>query len=214
MEVCWQDKNIFGELESNKLIDINEIEAYIYSIDYIKAQSPVECADIKNIYNPARSLYFFEVEKYSNEENYEEIYFQKFLENDISSDDYYKYENSFKEMLSLLSSTGKTYIYFNFFTDIEKNYPFIKSDDISIDTDFIKCNNCKIVQVCEYKTLKQIFTLIAREIISSYLIFPSIKTVVVASGMHGYFIADAELDERLLKKLSNYIQIKRIENNN
>ena len=211
MEVYWQDKNIWDKLETNMLIDIKEVESYIYSMDYLKAQSPIECAYIKNIYNSARFLYFFEVEKYSKEEDYEEVYFQKFLDNNISSDDYYKYENSFKEMLSLLSSTGKTYIFFNTITDIEKNYPFLKSADISIDTDFIKCNNGKLVQVFENKKLKQIFTLIAREIIDSYLIFPGIKTVAVTSGMHGYLIADAELYEKHLKKLSNYVQIKRIE---
>ena len=208
MEVCWQDENIWAKIEAGKSVDITEIETHLYSIDYLKNQSPAECTDINNFYNPDRFLYFFEVEKYFDEEDYEEIYFQKFLENGISGETYYKYENSFIEMLCLLSSMGKTYIYFDIFTDIEKNYPLKKSTDISVDTDFIKCNNCKLIQVCEQEKLKQIFTLTAREIINSYMLLPDIKTIVVTSGMHGYFVTDTQLDKKLLDKLSDYVQIK------
>lgn len=38
MEVYWQDKNIWDKLETNMLIDIKEVESYIYSMDYLKAQ--------------------------------------------------------------------------------------------------------------------------------------------------------------------------------
>ena len=72
--MCWQADTFWNKVKE-KSVDIDDIEKYIYSSEYLNIQNPIECNEIKNIYNANLFQYSFEIENYQNENNYEEIFF-------------------------------------------------------------------------------------------------------------------------------------------
>lgn len=204
--MLYQNNNFWNKV-SECSVGFEDIEQYIYSSEYLNIQSATEYSKVKNVYNTNLVKCFYEVEKYQNEEDYKEIFFQGFLDGEIDEKEYYNAENSFIDFINALSCTGNVYVYFYFLASIEKNHPFQKSSDVNFDFEFLKENQDKFVKISDKSQLKQISTLLAREIVSGYIIFDDIKSILTCSGMHGYILSDHDLDSDLLNKISLYVRI-------
>ena len=187
-----------------------DIERYLYSQEYLSLKNPTEYVNIKNIYNTNLFKYHFDVEKYTNEADYREIYFQGFLDGEINEKEYYSAEKSFSNLINCLSYKDNVYVYFDFFVSTENNYPFQKSNDVNFDINFIKDNQGKLIKIVDKSQLEQISILFAREIVSGYIIFNDIKSVLTCSGMHGYILSVNDLNSNLLNNISLHVSIEKI----
>lgn len=205
---CQSD--VFWNNISEKNVSGDDIAEYIYSSDYLNIQNPTEYCEIENEYNPDLVRYFFEVEKYQTEEKYKEIFFQELLDGDIDKEEYYAAESAFKNFINILSEKSNVYVYYEFIVPIDKNSPFHNSSDVDFDFEFVKSNQGKFVQIVDKFKLEQISVLFAREIVSGYLIFDNIKSVLVCSGMHGYILSVEELNRKLLNDISSQVRIEKV----
>lgn len=205
---CQSD--VFWNNISEQNVSGDDIAEYIYSSDYLNIKNPTEYCEIENEYNPDLIRYFFEAEKYQTEEEYKEIFFQRFLDGDIDKKEYYAAESAFKNLINILSEKSNVYVYYEFLAPIDKNSPFHNSSDVDFDFESVKSNQGKFVQIVDKIKLEQISVLFAREIVSGYLIFDNIKSVLVCSGMHGYILSAEELNRKLLDDISSQVKIEKV----
>lgn len=66
--MSWQINKFWNKV-SNEDVNLNDIEEYIYSSEYLNIQNPIEFNKIKNIYNAKLVRYLFDTEKYQSEED-------------------------------------------------------------------------------------------------------------------------------------------------
>lgn len=208
--VVFCQSDVFWNNISEKSVSGDDIAEYIYSLDYLNIQNPTEYCEIENEYNPDLIRYFFEVEKYQTEEEYKEIFFQGVLDGDIDKKEYYAAESAFKNLINILSEKSNVYVYYEFLAPIDKNSPFHNSGDVDFDFEFVKSNQGNFFQIVDKFKLEQISILFAREIVSGYLIFDNIKSVLVCSGMHGYILSAEELNHKLLDDISSQVRIEKV----
>lgn len=208
--VVFCQSDVFWNNISEKNISGDDIAEYIYSSDYLNIQNPTEYCEIENEYNPDLIRYFFEVEKYQTEEEYKEIFFQGVLDGDIDKKEYYAAESAFKNLINILSEKSNVYVYYEFLAPIDKSSPFHNSSDVDFDFEFVKSNHGNFFQIVDKFKLEQISILFAREIVSGYLIFDNIKSVLVCSGMHGYILSAEELNRKLLDDISSQVRIEKV----
>ncbi len=208
--VVFYQSDVFWNNVSEKNISENDIAEYIYSLDYLNIQNPAEYCKIEKIYNTDLICYFFEVEKYQTEKEYREIFYQGFLDGDITEKEYYAAEFAFKKFINILFEKSNVYVYYEFIVPIDKSAPFRKSSDVDFNFEFVKNNQGKFIQIVDKFTLEQIVDLFAREIVSGYLIFDNIKSVLVCNGMHGHILSVEELSQNLLNDISSQVRIEKL----
>ena len=85
--------NRFWNKVNNEDVNLNDIEEYIYSSEYLNIQNPIEFNKINSVYNTKLVRYIFETEKYQREKDYREIFFQGYLDGKIDKNEYYNTEN-------------------------------------------------------------------------------------------------------------------------
>lgn len=199
--MSWQINKFWNKV-SNEDVNLNDIEEYIYSSEYLNIQNPIEFNEIKNIYNTKLVRYLFDTEKYQSEEDYREIFFQGYLDGKIDKNEYYNAENSFKGFIKYLSQISNVYIYYDFLASIENSYPFQNSSDVNFSLDFIKETQGKFTKITDKFQLEQASILFAREIVCGFIVLDTIKSVVICSGMHGCILSVNDLNSELLSAIS------------
>lgn len=199
--MSWQINNFWNKV-SNEDVNLNDIEEYIYSSEYLNIQNPIEFNEIKNIYNTKLVRYLFDAEKYQSEEDYREIFFQEYLDGKIDKNEYYNAENSFKEFIKYLSRISNVYVCYDFLASIENSYPFQNSNDVNFSLDFIKETQGKFTKIIDKFQLEQASILFAREIVCGFIVLDDIKSVVICSGMHGCILSVNDLNSELLSAIS------------
>ena len=90
--MSWQINRFWNKV-NNKDVNLNDIEEYIYSSEYLNIQNPIEFNEINSVYNTKLVHYIFETEKYQREKDYREIFFQGYLNGKIDKNEYYKAKN-------------------------------------------------------------------------------------------------------------------------
>lgn len=209
MVVSWQINNFWNKV-SNEDVNLNDIEEYIYSSEYLNIQNPIEFNEIKNIYNTKLVRYLFDAEKYQSEEDYREIFFQEYLDGKIDKNEYYNAENSFKEFIKYLSRISNVYVCYDFLASIENSYPFQNSNDVNFSLDFIKETQGKFTKIIDKFQLEQASILFAREIVCGFIVLDDIKSVVICSGMHGCILSVNDLNSELLSAISLQVKVEKI----
>lgn len=207
--MSWQINKFWNKV-SNEDVNLNDIEEYIYSSEYLNIQNPIEFNGIKNIYNTKLVCYLFDTEKYQSEEDYREIFFQEYLDGKIDKNEYYNAENSFKEFIKYLSRISNVYIYYDFLASIENSYPFQNSSDVNFSLDFIKETQGKFTKIIDEFQLEQVSILFDREIVCGFIVLDDIKSVVICSGMHGCILSVNDLDSELLSAISLHVKVEKI----
>lgn len=207
--MSWQINKFWNKV-SNEDVNLNDIEEYIYSSEYLNIQNPIEFNEIKNIYNTKLVRYLFDTEKYQSEEDFREIFFQGYLDGKIDKNEYYNAENSFKEFIKYLSQISNVYIYYDFLASIENSYPFQNSSDVNFSLDFIKETQGKFTKIIEKFQLEQASILFAREIVCGFIVLDDIKSVVICGGMHGCILSVNDLDSELLSAISLQVKVEKI----
>ena len=207
--MSWQINKFWNKV-SNEDVNLNDIEEYIYSSEYLNIQNPIEFNEIKNIYNTKLVRYLFDTEKYQSEEDFREIFFQGYLDGKIDKNEYYNAENSFKEFIKYLSQISNVYIYYDFLASIENSYPFQNSSDVNFSLDFIKETQGKFTKIIDKFQLEQASILFAREIVCGFIVLDDIKSVVICGGMHGGIISVNDLDSELLSAISLQVKVEKI----
>lgn len=207
--MSWQINKFWNKV-SNEDVNLNDIEEYIYSSEYLNIQNPIEFNEIKNIYNTKLVRYLFDTEKYQSEEDFREIFFQGYLDGKIDKNEYYNAENSFKEFIKYLSQISNVYIYYDFLASIENSYPFQNSSDVNFSLDFIKETQGKFTKIIDKFQLEQASILFAREIVCGFIVLDDIKSVVICGGMHGCILSVNDLDSELLSAISLQVKVERI----
>ncbi len=200
-----ENKSIWNKLK-NETITYDDIEQYIFTKEYISALDHPEIIYSGKEYNDALLRYFFEVESYDTEDDYEEVFFQSYLDGDISKEYYFEHENKFMKMLEILFNKSETIIYYCLDMNLENNHPLKMSTDISVDIKQIEKNNDKFFVVKDFQLFRQICYLAGREIQSINFIFPDIKCILMNSGLHGYIFAESLLDADLEKSISSVLK--------
>lgn len=206
MVVFLQNNLIWNKFKYNEPLKYEELESYIYSKKYLSLSTPTDCRDMDDIYNSELHKYFFEVEEYDNEESYEEIFFQNYIDGELEWQDYIRHEKKFTALIETLFDTGDTYVCFHLFIKLEDSYPFKKCTDITVDTMFIHDNADKFIRIEDKEILKQISILSAREILNVDYIFTGIKSVLINSGMHGYLLSENALESKLKNKIQAILE--------
>lgn len=209
MVVSWQINKFWNKV-SNEDVNLNDIEEYIYSSEYLNIQNPIEFNEIKNIYNTKLVRYLFDTEKYQSEEDYREIFFQEYLDGKIDKNEYYNAENSFKEFIKYLSRISNVYVCYDFLASIENSYPFQNSSDVNFSLDFIKETQGKFTKIIDEVQLEQVSVLFAREIVCGFIVLDDIKSVVICSGMHGCILSVNDLNSELLSAISLQVKVEKI----
>lgn len=207
--MSWQINKFWNKV-SNEDVNLNDIEEYIYSSEYLNIQNPIEFNEIKNIYNTKLVRYLFDTEKYQSEEDYREIFFQGYLDGKIDKNEYYNAENSFKEFIKYLSRISNVYVCYDFLASIENSYPFQNSSDVNFSLDFIKETQGKFTKIIDKFQLEQASILFAREIVCGFIVLDDIKSVVICSGMHGCILSVNDLDSELLSAISLQVKVEKI----
>lgn len=207
--MSWQINNFWNKV-SNEDVNLNDIEEYIYSSEYLNIQNPIEFNEIKNIYNTKLVRYLFDAEKYQSEEDYREIFFQEHLDGKIDKNEYYNAENSFKEFIKYLSRISNVYVCYDFLASIENSYPFQNSNDVNFSLDFIKETQGKFTKIIDKFQLEQASILFAREIVCGFIVLDDIKSVVICSGMHGCILSVNDLNSELLSAISLQVKVEKI----
>ncbi len=207
--MSWQINNFWNKV-SNEDVNLNDIEEYIYSSEYLNIQNPIEFNEIKNIYNTKLVRYLFDAEKYQSEEDYREIFFQEYLDGKIDKNEYYNAENSFKEFIKYLSRISNVYVCYDFLASIENSYPFQNSNDVNFSLDFIKETQGKFTKIIDKFQLEQASILFAREIVCGFIVLDDIKSVVICSGMHGCILSVNDLNSELLSAISLQVKVEKI----
>lgn len=209
MVVSWQINRFWNKV-NNEDVNLNDIEEYIYSSEYLNIQNPIEFNEINSVYNTKLVHYIFETEKYQREKDYREIFFQGYLDGKIDKNEYYNAENSFKEFIKYLSHISNVYVYYDFLASIENNYPFQNSIDVNFSLDFIKETQGKFTKIVDKFQLEQVSMLFAREIVYGFIVLDAIKSVLICSGMHGCILSVDDLDSELLSAISLQVKVKKI----
>lgn len=209
MVVSWQ-LNRFWNKVNNEDVNLNDIEEYIYSSEYLSIQNPIEINKINSVYNTKLVHYIFETEKYQREKDYREIFFQGYLDGKIDKNEYYNAENSFKDFIKYLSHISNVYIYYDFLASIENSYPFQNSSDVNFSLDFIKKTQGKFTKIIDEFQLEQVSILFAREIVCGFIVLDAIKSVLICSGMHGCILSVDDLDSELLSAISLQVKVEKI----
>lgn len=209
MVVSWQINKFWNKV-SNEDVNLNDIEEYIYSSEYLNIQNPIEFNEIKNIYNTKLVRYLFDAEKYQSEEDYREIFFQEYLDGKIDKNEYYNAENSFKGFIKYLSRISNVYVCYDFLASIENSYPFQNSNDVNFSLDFIKETQGKFTKIIDKFQLEQASILFAREIVCGFIVLDDIKSVVICSGMHGCILSVNDLNSELLSAISLQVKVEKI----
>lgn len=207
--MSWQINKFWNKV-SNEDVNLNDIEEYIYSSEYLNIQNPIEFNKIKNIYNAKLVRYLFDTEKYQSEEDYREIFFQEYLDGKIDKNEYYNAEKSFKEFIKYLSRISNVYVCYDFLASIENSYPFQNSSDVNFSLDFIKETQGKFTKIIDEFQLEQVSILFAREIVRGFIVLDDIKSVVICSGMHGCILSVNDLDSELLSAISLQVKVEKI----
>lgn len=207
--MSWQINKFWNKV-SNEDVNLNDIEEYIYSSEYLNIQNPIEFNEIKNIYNTKLVRYLFDAEKYQSEEDYREIFFQEYLDGKIDKNEYYNAENSFKGFIKYLSRISNVYVCYDFLASIENSYPFQNSNDVNFSLDFIKETQGKFTKIIDKFQLEQASILFAREIVCGFIVLDDIKSVVICSGMHGCILSVNDLNSELLSAISLQVKVEKI----
>ncbi|MCI5514621.1 MAG: hypothetical protein MR398_02255 [Oscillospiraceae bacterium] len=207
--MSWQINRFWNKV-NNEDVNLNDIEEYIYSSEYLNIQNPIEFNEINSVYNTKLVHYIFETEKYQREKDYREIFFQGYLDGKIDKNEYYNAENSFKEFIKYLSHISNVYVYYDFLASIENNYPFQNSIDVNFSLDFIKETQGKFTKIVDKFQLEQVSMLFAREIVYGFIVLDAIKSVLICSGMHGCILSVDDLDSELLSAISLQVKVKKI----
>lgn len=207
--MSWQINNFWNKV-SNEDVNLNDIEEYIYSSEYLNIQNPIEFNEIKNIYNTKLVRYLFDAEKYQSEEDYREIFFQEYLDGKIDKNEYYNAENSFKEFIKYLSRISNVYVCYDLLASIGNSYPFQNSNDVNFSLDFIKETQGKFTKIIDKFQLEQASILFAREIVCGFIVLDDIKSVVICSGMHGCILSVNDLNSELLSAISLQVKVEKI----
>lgn len=202
--------NRFWNKVNNEDVNLNDIEEYIYSSEYLNIQNPIEFNKINSVYNTKLVRYIFETEKYQREKDYREIFFQGYLDGKIDKNEYYNAENSFKEFIKYLSHVSNVYVYYDFLASIENSYPFRNSSDVNFSLDFIKETQGKFTKIIDKFQLEQISILFAREIVCGFIVLDAIKSVLICSGMHGCILSVDDLNSELLSAISLQVKVEKI----
>ena len=209
MVVSWQINKFWNKV-SNEDVNLNDIEEYIYSSEYLNIQNPIEFNEINSVYNTKLVHYIFEPEKYQREDDYREIFFQGYLDGKIDKNEYYNAENSFKEFIKYLSQISNVYVCYDFLASIENSYPFQNSSDVNFSLDFIKETQGKFTKIIDKFQLEQASILFAREIVCGFIVLDDIKSVVICSGMHGCILSVNDLNSELLSAISLQVKVEKI----
>lgn len=196
--VLFLQNNTIWEKLHKGCLTYDEFESFVYTKEYLSVSNPAQLNDVKMMYNQGFKKYFFEPEEYDSEEDYEEVFYQRFLNGEIHYDQYIYFEKKFLDMLNALTGTGKTFVFYSVFTDnLQENFPFKQCSDLEIDKAFIEKNQNCFLQIRNRKEFEQISVLSAREIISTDFIFPDIKSVFLNSGLHGILLSEGMLPDKI-----------------
>lgn len=196
------NNKIWDKLLTNKSVAYRDIERYVYSEEYLKTFENFNFDFSGEEYNPFLVKYFFESEKYQNESDYEEVFFQRLIDGNISVQEYKKHENNFLNFMTELYKKSKAFAYYSLENPLCKSYPFSKCSDICFDVKSIEANNNKVFQVENENLFFQLCYLSAREIENVIFLFSDIQIVLINSGLHGVLLCKAKIDKNLKDALS------------
>lgn len=205
-----ENNSLWEKLQKKFPLSYSDIESYIYTKGYIDSENPADIPLGGLEYNTNLNMYAFEVEEYTNEDDYSEIFFQRYIDGDISKNDYLNAENRFLKMMELLFSVSKTIVYYCNEGTLESNSPFAKSADIEMDAGFFEQNNDKFFYINNKQRFTQLCRIAAREIEVINFVFSDIQAVIMGFGMHGYIFAENPLPAKLCDSISNEINFHKV----
>lgn len=207
MEPLSENKNLWNKFKTNKTIYYEDVENYIYTNEYIISINSNNYNYKGKQYNDNLCIYSFEVENYENESDYKEVFFQRYIERDLTEKSYKQYENKFINFMKTLFENSEVLVFYTLETNLENNTPAKYSEDVLFDITKIELNSNKFSAIKDWSLFKQICYIAAREIDNVCFVFPNIYAVVITSGLHGNIISDNPLDNELLKKIRQTINL-------
>ena len=198
---------LWEKIKSQHELNYSDLEQYLYTKDYLSIKSSPEYFNYnKDEYNDSFYIYVFQTKKY---DDYDDLFFQNFLDGHISCSEYNSYEEKAIEMCIGLFSKSPTYALYSCNSDsFYNNSPAKKSMNVLTCIEKLECNCEKIIYVDNEEFYKNLCYVALREIGSVHFIYPKLKMIILFSGFHGYITSEGLLDKDLLAELSQYCYIK------
>ena len=178
---------------NNNLATFKDLESYIYNKEYIDAvysrnmDTLLDYSD--SPYNSKLFNYYFEFDKINYLGKHKEIYFQMYLDGDLTLNEYLTYENRFILFLRYLNSISRCFIYCDFFSKLDNNYPFLESKDVCFNKSDLISFSEKLSEINSINIYEQFCIIATREIGRVIFVFPQVQVVLIASGLHGTILS-------------------------
>lgn len=207
MELLLDNNTLWKRIKSEYELNYSDLEQYLYTKDYLSIKTPLEYFNYnKDEYNDSFYIYIFQTKKY---DDYDDLFFQNFLNGDISSAEYSLYEEKAIEMCLRLFYESPTYAFCSCNSDsFYNNSPAKKSMNVLTCIEAVERNREKIIHVDNEEFYKNLCYVALREIGTVHFIYPELKMIILFSGFHGYITSEDLIDKDLLAELSQYVYIE------
>lgn len=203
--VQFLENNYFWKkLLNEQDLDDLDFEKYLYSQEYLNLSEENLFKYQKDEYNPNLFKYFFAAKPYKD---YDEIFFQNFLDGGVSKKEYLKYENSMIDMYMELFSTNKTYVDYVLTDTLRNNILALNSKDVLYDFASIENKQGKCILIQDKNLFMQICYLSIREVCSVEFYFPDFKAIFLPSGLHGLILTENALSNDLIDSLNEHVTV-------
>ena len=209
MVVYLQNKLFWENIKNGNISEYEELEKFIYTQAAIEAYHNLDFPFDGEEYNTNLHKFYYEVEEYEDEDSYEEIFFQGYIDGDISKEVYFEKEKKFLDFMNYLYDEENTYACYYLDIKLTDNAVYHECTDISFDVEkIIEGNQNDFTKVTDRQFFTDLCYLTGREINSVIFIFTDIKAVLLNSGLHGIILFDGDVNNELIKNLSDLINLE------
>ena len=202
MDLLLENKDKLWTSIKNQNISYEDFEQFIYSDSFLKACDTFDFTYNKSIYRDNWKIYEFNSPKNHKISN---VFFQNFLEGEISKSLYYKCENETIEFLRELYGSD-CYAFYEFNSDsLDINYPAQQSKNVLRSWNFINKNRAAFTKIRDVSIYQEISYLGIREIALVYFIFTNRKIIAIPNECKCIILAEQPLLNSFLNALDKSI---------
>lgn len=198
-------ENKLWDLIKEQRICYEIFEKFIYSDNYLKSSQNYDFSYDKSIYKENWNLYEFTPETL---ENKNKVFFQQYLDGEISKSKYLACENATIEFIMSFYNQD-CYTFYDFYTDdLENNFPAQCSKDVLLNWGYLNENKDSFIEVKDKQIFQEISYLGIREIGLIYLVFVESKMIMIPNECRCTILTEQLLEQQYSNLNFRMIPIK------
>lgn len=206
MDQLSENKNDLWNLIESKIISFDDFEKMIYSDSYLKALDRFDFNYQGSIYQSMWNLY--EV-KSQNKEN---IFFQKYLDKDVSESQYFQAEKKAMSFLKQFYNLDANCVaFYDFNSDsLTDNFPAQQSKNVLPNWDDIERSRGSFVKIDDILMFEQISYLGIREIGTVFIILTKSKIILIPNECRCTVLSVEPLKQSIMEKFNDLVVIRQV----